>query len=164
LEPCFAFYYYGTLSGKAGLRPSSSMDLCDIRRLAPDALTLNKGDTMSITFIDSKDISLQPDPNLNQGKGKIKTWTKGGGVVMDVTMEDIDGNLRSTGSIYTCTLNTEKGFSISINNNVTGERMVLFTSQQDPATYKANTANGSEPKRKRTAKATGVDVANPLGE
>ena len=42
--------------------------------------------------------------------------------------------------------------------------MVLFTSQQDPATYKANTANGSEPKRKRTAKATGVDVANPLGE
>jgi len=140
------------------------MDICDIKRLAPDALTLNKGDTMSITFIDSKDISLQPDPNLNQGKGKIKTWTKGGGVVMDVTLEDTDGKLRNSGQIYTCTLNTDKGFSISINNNVTGERMVVFPSQQDPATYKATTANGSAPVRKRTAKAASVDAANPLGE
>ena len=96
MEPCFAFYCRGTLSEKAGLRPSSSMDLCDIKRLAPDALTLNKGETMSITFIDSKDITLQPDPNLNQGKGKIKTWTKGGGIVMDVTLEDTDGKLRNS--------------------------------------------------------------------
>ena len=42
--------------------------------------------------------------------------------------------------------------------------MVIFPSQQDPATYKAATANGSAPVRKRTAKATSVDVANPLGE
>lgn len=103
---------------------------------------------MSITFIDSKDITLQPDPDLNQGKGKIKTWTKGGGIVCDVTMEDVDGKLRNTGQIYTCTLNTEKGFSISINNNVTGERMVLFPSQADPETF-TQKANGSAPARKR---------------
>lgn len=115
---------------------------------------------MSITFIDSKTLNLQADPAKNDGKGKIKTWTKGGGIVCDVTMEDIDGNLRSTGSIYTCTLNHEKGFSISINNNVTGERMVLFPSQANPETY-TQKANGSAPNRKRANgnAATGQEVA-----
>tara|TARA_R100001460_G_scaffold68274_1_gene108794 strand:- start:8123 stop:8497 length:375 start_codon:yes stop_codon:yes gene_type:complete len=105
--------------------------------------------TMSITFIDGKTINLQADPAKNDGKGKIKTWTKGGGIVCDVTLEDPSGSLRSTGQIYTCTLNTEKGFSVSINNNVTGERMVLFPSQANPETF-TQKANGSAPVRKRT--------------
>jgi hypothetical protein len=156
VEPC---------QKKLDIRPPSSMDLCDIGRLAPDALTLNKGDTMSITFIDSKDISLQPDPAKNDGKGKIKTWTKGGGIVLDVTLEDLDGELQNTGTLYSATLNFNKGISISIFNKTTGERMVVFPSQDDPASprYANGSANG-KPKRRRTAKATGVDVANPLGE
>ena len=141
------------------------MDLCDIGRLAPDALTLNKGDTMSITFIDSKDITLQPDPaRIGGDKAKLKTWTKGGGIVLDVTLEDLDEELQNTGTLYSATLNFNKGISISIFNKTTGERMVCFPSQADPAEY-AKRANGSaKTKRRRTAKATSVDVANPLGE
>ena len=120
---------------------------------------------MSITFIDSKELSLQPDPAKNEGKGKIKTWTKGGGIVLDVTLEDINGELQSTGTMYSATLNFNKGISISVFNKTTGERMVIFVSQDDPANprYANGSANGT-PKRKRTAKATSVDVANPLGE
>ena len=120
---------------------------------------------MSITFIDSKELTLQPDPAKNDGKGKIKTWTKRGGIVFDVTLEDIYGELQSTGTQYSATLNFNKGISISIFNKTTGERMVVFPSQDDPASprYANGSANGT-PKRKRNAKAAGVDVANPLGE
>ena len=140
------------------------MDLFDIGRLAPGALTL-KGDTMNqfITFIDSKDLTLQPDPAKNDGKGKIKTWTKGGGIVLDVKLEDLKEELQDTGTLYSATLNFNKGISISVYNKITGERMVLFPSQDDPASPKY--ANGSaKPKKRRTAKAASVDAANPLGE
>ena len=83
---------------------------------------------MSITFIDSKELSLQPDPAKNEGKGKIKTWTKGGGIVLDVTLEDINGELQSTGTMYSATLNFNKGISITVFNKTTGERMVIFVS------------------------------------
>ena len=141
------------------------MDICDIKRLAPDALTL-KGDTMNqfITFIDSKELTLQPDPAKNDGKGKIKTWTKGGGIVLDVKLEDLNDELQDTGTLYSATLNFNKGISISIFNKTTGERMVCFPSQDDPASprYANGSANGKS--KRRTAKAASVDAANPLGE
>ena len=120
---------------------------------------------MSITFIDSKELTLQPDPaKLGGDKGKIKTWTKGGGIVMDVTLEDLNDELQSTGTMYSATLNFNKGISISVYNKTTGERMVLFPAQDDPAEY-AKRANGSaNTKKRRIAKAASVDAANPLGE